>query len=66
VYRLQRKLGAYSFPLLLAALAGYRYHLWRILVTYVLALVLFAAIYFAVGTWLGGNHLEWYEALLSA
>jgi hypothetical protein len=66
VYRLQgiRKLGAYLFSLLLAVLAGYGYRLWRILLAYVLALTLFATAYFVAGTWLGGNHLEWYEALL--
>jgi hypothetical protein len=64
VYRLQRKPGAYLFSLLLAVLAGYGYRLWRILAAYILALVLFASAYFSAGTWLGGNHLEWYEALL--
>jgi hypothetical protein len=64
VYRLQRQPGAYLFSVLLATLAGYGYRLWRILLTYVLALVLFAAAYFAAGVWLGGTHLEWYEALL--
>jgi uncharacterized protein YjbI with pentapeptide repeats len=64
VLRRQRKVGAYLFSALLAALAGYGYRLWRILVAYGLALVVFAAAYFASGQWLGGTHLAWYEALL--
>jgi uncharacterized protein YjbI with pentapeptide repeats len=62
--RRQRKLGAYLFSVLLAVLAGYGYRLGRILIAYSLALVLFATAYFATGMWLGGTHLEWYEALL--
>ncbi len=64
VFRRQRQLGKWLFSLLLAALSGYGYRLGRILFAYGLALVLFAAGYFAAGQWLGGTHLTWYESLL--
>jgi uncharacterized protein YjbI with pentapeptide repeats len=49
VYRLQRKRGAYLFSLLLAALAGYGYRLWRIFLAYGLIVTVFAVGYFASG-----------------
>jgi hypothetical protein len=62
--RHERRVGAYFFSVLLAVLAGCGYRLGRILIAYIVALVLFAAAYFAAGVWLGATHLEWYEALL--
>jgi hypothetical protein len=49
VYRLQsfRKLSSYLFSLLIAALAGYGYRLWRIAAAYALVLVAFATAYVA-------------------
>jgi pentapeptide repeat protein len=59
--RHERRVGAYFFSVLLAVLAGYGYRLGRILIAYIVALVLFATAYFAVGMWLGATHLEWYD-----
>jgi uncharacterized protein YjbI with pentapeptide repeats len=64
VFRRQGKAGAYLFSLLLAALAGYGYRLWRILVAYGLALAAFATAYFAAGQWWGATHLSPYEAFI--
>jgi len=49
VLRYQRKLGAYLFSWVLAALAGYGYRLRRIFVVYGLAVTVFAVIYFLLG-----------------
>jgi uncharacterized protein YjbI with pentapeptide repeats len=49
VYRRQRKIGAYLFSLLIAALAGYGYRLGRILVAYALIVSVFAAGFFFTG-----------------
>jgi len=52
VYRLQgfRKLGAYVFSLLVAALAGYGHRLWRIAFTRGLVVTLFALAYYVAGS----------------
>ena len=49
VFRRQRKVGAYLFSLLIAALAGYGYRLGRILIGYALIVSVFAAGYFFTG-----------------
>jgi uncharacterized protein YjbI with pentapeptide repeats len=49
VLRRQRELGPWVFSWLLAVLAGYGYRLSRILIAYGLVLIVFAAVYFAVG-----------------
>ena len=64
VYRRQRKVGAYLFSLLIAALAGYGYKLGRILIAYGFSLAVFAAAYFTAGQWFGATHLTWYQAIL--
>ncbi len=43
------KLGQYLFSLFLAALTGYGYRMWRILVAYALLNVLFASLYYLFG-----------------
>ena len=64
LYRRQRKVDAYLFSLLIAALAGYGYRLGRILLAYGLSLAVFAAAYFTAGQWFGAAHLTWYQAIL--
>ncbi len=64
LYRRQRKVGAYLFSLLIAALSGYGYRLGRILIAYGLSLAVFAAAYFTAGQWFGAAHLTWYQAIL--
>jgi uncharacterized protein YjbI with pentapeptide repeats len=49
VLRRKRELGAYLFSLVLAALAGYGYRLWRILAVYVATLAVFALVYAVLG-----------------
>jgi hypothetical protein len=49
VLRRQRKVGTYLFSLLLAALAGYGYRLWRILAAYSAVLLLFTILYELMG-----------------
>jgi uncharacterized protein YjbI with pentapeptide repeats len=57
VLRLQgfRKFGSYLFSLLIAALAGYGYRLWRIVVVYSLTVGLFAAGYLGAGILASGQ-----------
>jgi len=57
VFRLQgfRKFGAYLFSLLIAALAGYGYRLWHIVVVYALVVVAFAVSYYLAGMLLPGE-----------
>ena len=45
----QGKLGGYLFSLLLAALSGYGYRIWRIFATYALTVAAFAAIFYWIG-----------------
>jgi len=58
------RIGSWLFSLLLWALSGYGYRLGRIIATYLIVLVAFAAAYYFVGDWFGEPHLEPYEALL--
>jgi hypothetical protein len=53
VLRRQGNLGQWLFSLLLGVLSGYGYRLRRILITYLLTLVIFAAAFLAVGLWQG-------------
>jgi uncharacterized protein YjbI with pentapeptide repeats len=66
VLRRQGKFGPWLFSGLLWLVSGYGYRLWRILVTYALALLGFAAVYWVAGMLPGGHHLAWYEALLTS
>jgi hypothetical protein len=54
VLRRQRKVGGNLLSLLLAALAGYGYRLWRIFTVYGLTVTVFAAGYLVSG--LAGGH----------
>lgn len=58
------KLGQYLFSLFLAALTGYGYRMWRILVTYALLNVLFASLYYFFGVFYAPPHLAWTQALV--
>lgn len=58
------KLGQYLFSLFLAALTGYGYRMWRILVAYALLNVLFASLYYVFGVIYAPPHLAWAQALL--
>ena len=58
------KLGQYLFSLLLAALTGYGYRMWRIIVVYALANVLFASLYYFFGVFYAPPHLAWTQALI--
>jgi hypothetical protein len=49
VWRRQRQAGAHLFSLLLAALAGYGYRLWRLVAAYGLTVTAFAAAYLLAG-----------------
>ena len=49
VFLRQRSYGAYLFSLLLAALSGYGYRIWRIFAVYTLLVLAFATLYY----WLG-------------
>lgn len=55
--------GQYLFSLFLALLTGYGYRMWRIVVVYALANVVFASLYYSLG--LGHPpHLTWIQALV--
>jgi uncharacterized protein YjbI with pentapeptide repeats len=58
------KFGQYLFSLFLAALTGYGYRMWRILVAYALLNVLFASLYYLFGVFYSPPHLAWTEALI--
>ena len=58
------KLGQYLFSLLLAALTGYGYRMWRIIVVYALVNVLFASLYYLFGMFYAPPHLAWTQALI--
>ena len=58
------KLGQYLFSLLLAALTGYGYRMWRIIVVYALVNVLFASLYYLFGVFYAPPHLAWTQALI--
>jgi uncharacterized protein YjbI with pentapeptide repeats len=58
------KLGQYFFSLFLAALTGYGYRMWRILVAYALLNVFFASLYYLFGVFYAPPHLAWTEALI--
>jgi uncharacterized protein YjbI with pentapeptide repeats len=45
----QGQLGSYLFSVLLAALSGYGYRIWRIFATYALTVAVFAAIFYWIG-----------------
>lgn len=49
MFRRQRNVGGLILSLILWALSGYGYKLWRILTAYMCVLIGFAIIYFAVG-----------------
>lgn len=54
---------AYLGSLILWALSGYGYLLWRLATAHMLILLTFAAAYLVCGQ-ISGQHLAWYEALL--
>jgi uncharacterized protein YjbI with pentapeptide repeats len=58
------KLGQYLFSLFLAALTGYGYRMWRILVAYALLNMLFASLYYLFGVLYAPPHLAWTQALI--
>jgi uncharacterized protein YjbI with pentapeptide repeats len=58
------KLEQYLFSLFLAALTGYGYRMWRILVAYALLNVLFASLYYLFGVFYAPPHLAWTQALI--
>ncbi|MBV9230147.1 MAG: pentapeptide repeat-containing protein [Chloroflexi bacterium] len=65
VFRQQgmRKLGSYLFSLFLALLTGYGYRMWRIIIAYALANLVFASLYFSMGFSVP-PHITWTHALV--
>jgi hypothetical protein len=63
VLRRQGSWGRWAFSWLLAALSGYGYRLWRILVAYVLTLAGFAVAFYLAGLFVA-PHLTLYEAAI--
>lgn len=57
VLRLRLQVGGYLFSLFLDAVAGYGYRMQRILLTYVLAVTVFALAFFVTGLGGAGPHL---------
>jgi uncharacterized protein YjbI with pentapeptide repeats len=60
----ERRLGRWLFSLSLAALGGYGYRMWRILVAYVLCISVSALAYFVLGQVGYGHPLPLHEAFL--